>query len=200
MIKPKDYDQVQKYEGGQSLPAGGYICRIVNVLEGQSKAGNEMLTVSLDIAEGEYTNFYQKQFSPGQKWKCNAYILCYGPKGETNRQFKTFVEEVRESNTGWEPQWNDNFSSHFKNTLVGALFGREQFEGSDGRLYWHVKPRFFKSVKDIRDENFTVPEDKPLKGSAQSKSSNPINNNSQYNDVDVFTGYAEVSDDDIPFL
>ena len=99
----------------------------------------------------------------------------------TNRSFKSFCEKMKESNR-IEIPWGDHFCSGLKGKLIGVTFGREQFEGNDDMLHWTTKPKYWKTVSEIREGKYTVPEDRPLK---QESSAPP--------------GFDAISDEDLPF-
>lgn len=170
MQKPQDFDNVQAFGDFVPLPAGGYVCRIMGVEETASRAGAPMIKISLDIAEGQYKDYFANQYRANtrtdKKWSYSAIInqLVYDTSGNnsTNRGFKTFVTSVCESNQSFNVAWGDGFSACFKNRLVGVLFGREEYIGTDGKTHWSTKALNFRSVKTIRDGGFEIPADKPL--------------------------------------
>lgn len=170
MQKPQDFDNVQAFGDFVPLPAGGYVCRIMSVEETASRAGAPMIKISLDIAEGQYKDYFANQYRANtradKKWSYSAIInqLVYDTSGNnsTNRGFKTFVTSVCESNQGFNVAWGDGFAACFKNRLVGVLFGREEYIGTDGKTHWSTKALNFRSVKTIRDGGFEIPADKPL--------------------------------------
>lgn len=189
MNKPKDYDNTQAAGEYKVLPPGGYVCKIVKVLETESQSGKPMLHIGLDIAEGEYTGFFQDRYNKDtrsyKKWPSIFYQLIYTSDGKTNRMFKAFCESVEHSNNINMP-WGDNFATDLRGKLVGVLYGREEYVGQDdGMSHWTVKPRFWRSAESIRKGDFTVPEDRPVKKS-DSQTSMP-------------EGFDSISDDDIPF-
>ena len=55
--------------GSQQLPAGVYVGKVVNVKLGKSQKGDEMLTLAMDIAEGDHKDFYRKQFDRKAQYK-----------------------------------------------------------------------------------------------------------------------------------
>ena len=64
MNKIQGYDEAQAYTGeSRALPAGKYICEIKGAKEVKAKTGKKQLVLQLDIAEGEYKDFYSDQFS-----------------------------------------------------------------------------------------------------------------------------------------
>ena len=169
MVKPTDFDSAQRqttFGESKKLPADGYICRIIRVKESTSKAGKPMLKIALDIDDGEYKGFFREVFDRRVKykadaeWPCIAIVMTQNDDGSTNGGFKNFIECVKESNNGWQPMWGDKFESHFSKQLVGCVFKVEEYEGNDGKKHQTTKPDFahFKSVQQIRDKDFKVPE------------------------------------------
>jgi hypothetical protein len=171
MNKPSDYDSINI--NSTQIPAGGYVCKIMDVKEVKSKAGRDMIAVSLDIAEGDYkdhfANVYKSDTRENKKWGCVYYILLTDKDGNTNRDFKRFCVAVEDSNEGFTVAWGDKFCAGFKNKLIGVLFGREQFLGNNG-LAWSCKPKYLRDVKSIREGKFDVPEDKLYKDPTQTQS------------------------------
>lgn len=188
MQKPKDFDTAQAYGNYEPLPAGGYVCKIVGIKETKSKSGNPMINIAIDIAEGEeqgrFEQAYKASARDDKQWPCVIYQVTENKDGNTNGYFKAFTDAVVESNAGFEIQWGDQFASCFKGRLIGVLFGREQYENREGKVLWSTKPRRgYKTVKDIRDGNFKIPEDQPLKGMPES----------------VPDGFEAIEDEELPF-
>ena len=168
--KPKDYDNVRVGEP-KILPAGGYICKILNAEETTSRNGKPMLKVSFDIDEGEFKGYFRDLF---KGWKENSddpatvkwpftgtkWVMFYNSEGKTNRDFKSFCTALEDSGT---KVWiNDTFDVNgLKGATLGILFRREEHEYNNARS-WRTVPVGFRSVKTIEEGNFNVPEDKPL--------------------------------------
>lgn len=168
--KPKDYDSVKIGEP-RILPAGGYICKILNAEETESRNRKPMLKVSFDIDEGEYKGYFRDLF---KGWKENSddpatvkwpftgtkWVMFYNSEGKTNRDFKSFCTALEDSGT---KVWiNDTFDVNgLRGATLGLIFRREEHEYNNARS-WRTVPVGFRSVKTIEDGNFNVPEDKPL--------------------------------------
>lgn len=186
--KPQDFDTAQAFDGTNTLPADGYVCIIKKVKETVSKKGNEMIEVALDILEGGYKDFYMKKFKAGnnQKWPNAAImrVITTNQDGTTNGNFKHFVNCAEESNN-FTVSWGEKFCECLKGKAIGCLFGREEFEASNGDYMWATKAKTFKRVNEIRNGEFEIPKDKPLKLSDRASES-PV------------TGFRAV-DEDIPF-
>lgn len=170
MIKPRGYDEVQGFQSSKRLPKGGYICEIKKIEEAKSKAGNDVLKVYLDIAEGEYQGIFMEKWEntplvagKEKRWGMISTILVFDTTtGETNRNLKGFLTSVEESNPGFivDKCWGDNFCKFFKGKVVGCVFGDEYFRGTDGELHASAKPRFYVSADKIKKGVFKIPADK----------------------------------------
>ena len=168
--KPKDYDSVKVGEP-RILPAGGYICKILNAEETESRNGKPMLKVSFDIDEGEYKGYFRDLFKGWKessddpatvKWPFTGtkWVMFYNSEGGTNRDFKSFCTALEDSGT---KVWiNDTFDVNgLRGATFGLIFRREEHEYNNARS-WRTVPVGFRSVKTIEDGNYNVPEDKPL--------------------------------------
>ena len=191
MQKPNDYDTARTMGESKKLPPNGYICVIKDAEERKTKKGADMLVAVLDIYEGEYKDFFMDKYEekksyakPGTKAKYPndgiAYLPVYTNEGKTSRKFKTFCEALQASGTSLE--WNENFAKSMVGKLIGVVFGREESE-YDGKTWWACKPFTFKSVDDIRNGNFSVPDDRPL----------------EQDDYQPPNGFSALSVDDVPF-
>lgn len=190
--KPKDYDNVKVGEY-RTLPAGGYICRIIKAEETKSSTGKDMLKVAFDICDGEYTGYFMDQFNERKaaaenpkevKWPFSGtkWILFLNNEGKTNRDFKSFCTALEDSGT--EVWRGDTFDAkNLKDAQVGIIFRREEHEYLNVTS-WRTVPFGFRSVKTIEEGTFNVPEDKPI-----------VSNSEFAAVVDTFSA----AEDDIPF-
>ena len=68
MEKIEGYDTAQALTGEyEKLKPGGYICKIIAAREEKSKSENRMLTLALDIDEGEHKGFFMKRWQELKK-------------------------------------------------------------------------------------------------------------------------------------
>lgn len=209
MNKPQDFDTVQGYGENVPLPAGGYVCKVMNVTETTSKKGDEMIVISLDIIEGDYADYftdsYRNDNRPDKKWGCNMYQLTHDPvnKNSTNRGFKTFTTAVCDSNQGFELKWGNAFCANLKNRIVGCIFRREEYIGTDNNNHFSTKPYQFRGVDTIRNGKFKIPEDKLLDSENTSLPWENIPQNTAAKNVNItpdLSDFTEViSNDDLPF-
>lgn len=168
MQKPKGYDEAKAYGDYTALPAGNYVCKVMSVEETQSKAGKPMIIVNLDIAEGQFADYFTKQWRAdtrdNKKWGCRVYQLVndYQDSTKTSQGFKTFITSVEKSNKGFAVQWGDSFEACFKGKLVGAQFRREEYLDDMSASHWSTKAVGFRSVETIKNGTLDVLPDKPL--------------------------------------
>lgn len=183
MNKPQGYDNYQ-VGSGRKLPAGGYICKIMNVQETKSKTGKNMIAISLDIAEGEYKCFYAEKYknnnSTTKKWGCVTYALT---EGEFVYTFMGFCKSYELSN-GVGINWSNDFGLQFKDKLIGAVFGEEEFEGDKG-ITTTVKVKTFLPTEKIKNGDYTVPDKLCMQSKPVSNGFIPVG--------------GDVDDDDLPF-
>lgn len=204
MNKPKDYDNTPAYGEYSILPAGGYICRIMDVKEGTDRNGQATIDVSLDIAEGLYNGYYSQQWKNDRridkKWGCVVKIWVFDKDGNTSGRFKTFCEAAEKSNSGFHIAWGDYFERCFNNKLIGGLFRREEYMKTDGSAGKVTRCIRFMTVEAVKNRKFTVPEDKTLAYKNDYGTENS-NNYSGFATVasDISGQYSGFSEDDLPF-
>lgn len=210
MNKPSDYDALT-LNNYRELPPGGYVARVLKAEERQTGTGKPMLVVALDICDGEYSNYFMNLFRDRKKNSQNplmvkypnggmAYIVTLDSEGKTRRQFKSFTTSIEES--GGHIVWGDGFCKSIEGATVGVLFGREEYEGNDGKNHWTTKPFFFRSVDRILEGDWTVPDDRPLQkntytptNSFSSEGMNSLFGDAPVTELDNFNA----AQDDIPF-
>ena len=166
-----DYDQVQVGGDFQFLPGGGYVCRIRKAQMTTSSNNLPMVEVMIDIAEGEFKDYFSQLYRDRVGRDANAkypyngilHIVAVDEEGHTKKNFKSFCTSVEKSN-GIEqlPRHDEAFLKALVGKNVGVLYQREEYEGNDGKTHWSTKPKWFRDVETIRSGNFTKPEDVPL--------------------------------------
>lgn len=163
------------------LPKGAYVCKILRADETKN-ANNEgsHIRIGFDIAEGEYKDFYKKQFDANpnedKKWPADAIYLLNVPNDNSKewqlQQWDTFWTHVEDSNEGY---MFDGESSKLKNKLFGGLFHIEQSE-YEGNIYDHTKLKWTRPAQDIRDNKYgRLPKDKLIDSSKTKDESNFMN-------------------------
>ena len=191
------YNEVSAANPGEFLllPAGGYVCRIFNSQFVKSKAGNDLLVLYLDIAEGEFAGHFKaaanrvKNFNSDLKWD-NAAIYrqrIFDDTGRVARFFKGLLSCIAKSN---KTNFNlINFEADsLRGLLCGFIFAEEEYNKKDGSIATRTFAKFPKIVDDIRNGNFNIPELKKLSPSPKTTTTD--------ND---FPNSTPIDPDDCPF-
>lgn len=151
--KPANWDSVEAITGNyKKLPAGGYVCSIVRAECTKSKNGKEMLKLAIDIAEGEYKDFYLNQYLQEQernkeqaKWRGSYYQLT---EGDSMGRFKGMLLNIEKSNPGYKWNWNEK---SLEGKLFGGVFREEEYINRNGGLSTAVKLISIRPVEGITD-------------------------------------------------
>jgi len=164
----KGYDETKAYGSGmEQLPKGGYVCKIMKASVESGQYG-EQLVIALDIAEGDfkdyYANEYRNQDREDKKWHGNYYLSIPTDDGSekdgwTKRKFKTFTNAVEDSNSGYAWNWDET-------TLKGKLFGGLFIEKEriyQGKIYTSTICGGATTIGAIREGEFKLPKDRPVK-------------------------------------
>ena len=184
--------EIKKSVGASApLPAGGYVAKILNAKVEEYNWG-EVLVISFDIAEGEYKDFFSKQYKENtredKKWKGNFRLTVPNEGNQyfdsQKRTFGNAIWAIEESNHGYHWDWNE---SALNGKMVGVLFRNFEWEMDDWRSGWSTECCTFVSVEDVRTGNFKQPKDKPLR--------NKSTNNAPASNFTVI----DDSLDDLPF-
>lgn len=168
MFKPNNYDTTKEYGSFETLPAGNYVCKIIMVEETVSKAGNEMLKIYMDIADGEYAGLFQELYRDDtreeKKWPCIVNQLTQDKSGNCNRGLKSFISAVAASNPGFDPDliWGENFCKFFRDKLVGASFREEEWLNQNSEKRTSVKAYRFFAADTIEDQAMPQPKLLPI--------------------------------------
>lgn len=192
--KPNNWENVQAFSDRPKLPLGAYVCKIRQTRIQDTDYGSQ-LCLLFDIAEGEHSGYFQKDFSANtnqdKKWRGLLRVWLPTDDGSekdelTKRTFKGMVTAFEKSNPGYQWDWNE---SSLTNKTVGVLFRNEEwsFNGQQG---WAVRPFRAISADSVREGSYTLPKDKPLSGRQSSAALT-------YQPAPA--GYTEVADDDLPF-
>lgn len=161
MKEYKDFENVQATDGGSSrLPAGGYICRITEVVDTpiDEKTGKgDYLKIEYDIAEGEYKNYYADKYERFGDFWGGRFIRSY--KEKAIGMFKHFINCVTESNAGYSWNWNE---ATLIGKCVGLVFGEEEYQNQNGEIKTRLYVKDIKTVEQIKKGDYKTPELKKL--------------------------------------
>lgn len=204
MQKPSGFDEAREYGTYIPLPAGNYVCKIMSVEETQSRNGDPMIIISLDIAEGEYKDYFAKAWREdtrqNKKWGCRVWQLVndFQDKSKTSPGFKTFITSAERSNNGFKVKWGNEFESCFKGRLIGGMFRREEYLDNLSDAHWSTRCASFRSAEDIRSGKLDILPDKPLNDTqasqALSREQKPAPVPADLSDFEEV-----ISDGDLPF-
>ena len=157
------------------LPAGGYVCSIVNAEITNSKAGNPMLVLYIDIVEGEFAKHFRNAFErvrgsrPDIKWDNSGIYrqLIFDKTGKVSRFFKGLLTCIEKSNGSFHFNPRTFDEQILRGCLIGFVFAEEEYTKTDGSTGNRTFAKFPKPVDDIRSGNFNVPEPKKLAEKSQ---------------------------------
>lgn len=160
----ENWDAINPIMAGtnQALPAGAYPCVVKNVMLGASKAGDEMLTLALDIAEGDYKDHFKqmferrKQFNANAKWPCQYYQLTRKDE-QTCGRFKGLITVFEKDNPAFRWMWEE---SALKGLKCGCIFREEEYIGTDDGV--HTTTRCYAIIPTEELADATIPEKKCL--------------------------------------
>ena len=150
----EDAQKNARYTGGEKLPAGAYVAKVMNVRYTPGENGNsDRIDVQFDIAEGEYKGFFKKQFEENtqedKKWKGKASV--YVPKddgsekdGWTKNSFAKWTNAFEDSNGSYKWDWDEN---KWKGLKVGLMFA-ETGNVIEGKEVVYTEVRYPMSVAD----------------------------------------------------
>jgi hypothetical protein len=165
-MKVPGYNKENRRQSFEQLPKGAYVCKILNIEAMKSKSGKDMAKISFDIAEGDYKDFYTKQYqantSEDKKWSYDAVtylVLPYeGCDPFITQNWDTFWANVEDSNNGFV---FDGDEKKVQGKTFGGVFRIEETEGNNGNVYTHTRLAYTRVAQDIRDGKVTkLPNDK----------------------------------------
>ena len=153
----------------EPLPAGGYVAKILNAKVEEYSWG-EKLVISFDVAEGEYKDFFRKQYNENtredKKWKGNFRLTVPNEGNQyfdsQKRTFGNAIWAIEESNPSFRWAWDENA---LKGKMVGVLFRDREWE-IEGNTGMTTECCTFVSVEDVRTNNFKIPKPKMLNKAA----------------------------------
>ena len=190
-MKPiNNWDNVQAAGNIETLPAGAYVCEIMQAKETKNKnSDGTHLEISFDVCEGDYKGFFQQDWK-GQDREDKFWrgIIRQNIPNEQSakyilqcRFFKRFTNALEDSNPGYHWDWNE---AALKGKKIGVVFGERERESQKGTVYTVTDATEMISVEDVKNGKFKVPEKKRLQRTASSAG---------------FTPLDDVDDGDLPF-
>lgn len=136
----------------KSLPIGAYECIIKDArINHNEQSGKDTFKVSIDIASGEYKDYFQKMYEADtridRKWNNNA-VRYLAFTGDNVAYFKGFITTVENSNVGYTWDWDE---TKLKGKKVCGVFQYEEYEKQDGTRGIKVRLSKFRSLEKMKD-------------------------------------------------
>lgn len=191
MIKSYNGFKSERTTPRETLPVGGYVAKIMDATVISYDWG-DVLKVDFDIAEGEYKGFFATDYrnnpNDDKKWRGTYRINIPDERNQyfdsQRKSFNNFIACLEETNSGFHFDWDE---SKLKGKGIGVLFRNKEWE-YNGSTGWTTECCAVTTAKDVREGNFKMPKDKPLKAKAASAGTYSA------------SAFAPVEDDsDLPF-
>ena len=144
------------------LPAAGYVCKIVNAKITNSKAGNPMIVLDLDIAEGKFVGYFkttQARFK-NDKWSNDAVIrqVLRDKNGGVAPRFKGLIAVIEKSNPDFAFNPREFDTDKLRGQLIGCVFGAKEYRRKNGEIGVKAVAKFVCTIEHIRSGNFKIPD------------------------------------------
>lgn len=144
-------------EDFKSLPIGAYECIIKDArIHKNPDNGKETLKVSIDIATGEYKDYFQKRYdnntNTDKKWDNNA-VRYLAFQGDNVSYFKGFITCVENSNVGYTWDWEE---TNLKNKKICGVFQYEEYEKQDSSKAVKVRLSKFRSLDKMQEAKYNL--------------------------------------------
>lgn len=180
-INKDTWDNAKEYSDFEKLPAGGYVCAIMNVEDFPEK---EYLAITYDIAEGDYADYYSDDWGKEHPY-AHRFVRSY--KEKAMGMMKGFLKAVDESNgTNFGESITTGLDEHrLVGRLVGLILREEEYESNRGDIRRRLAVHRAVSIDTIRSGNYKVPDLKRLDCNTDTPQTP--------------AGFEPVSVDDMPF-
>lgn len=207
MKKFNGYSEAKKAASysNEKLPEGAYICKVLNVKyhESNDSSKGDMIELSFDIAEGEYKEFFKRQYQNNQnedkKWKGRVYIYCPLDDGSerdgwTKTAFAKWTNSLEESNNGYVWDWDEQ---KWTNKIVGIVFGKT---GTviDGKEIVYTEARFPVAISEVKNGKAPVAKFKAKNGYTGRQAESGASGSAQPATTDPWQT-VDSEDDGLPF-
>ena len=157
-----DWNSVTATDDGtfQQIPAGGYVVRITDVEDKESKQYVELV---FDIAEGEHKGFYADAWGLAHPY---AHHIFLSYKDSALGMLKGRLESIQASNAGFDAfaAWDAGRIDLFVDRLVGVNLQEEEYERNDGSVGTRINVCQVVDAQKVRDGLVKVREKKTLDG------------------------------------
>lgn len=152
--------------------AGGYVCKIVNVINEPSR---EYLKISFEIVEGEFKGYSSYIYNNYNFYPISTFVSY---KEKALPFFKKFLSQVEKSNNIKFNLSNTFDESSLNGKFLGVILNQEEYTDNNGNLKTRLVVQETKTGQDIREGNFTI---KPLvKKEATNSDLNALESEGEY--------------------
>lgn len=191
---------------------GAYVLKILGAKIERFSGGKLAFKLKIDIAEGEFTDYYKQlyeynksgKFGDDAKWKGTFSIFIPdGSEGDPDYKkqvasFKRSITAINDSNKGKPLDGNKGFNTDdFKGKKVGGAFGLVDWE-YNGKEGTRCECRWLVGVDRVKAGEVETPAHKGLKG-AEPKQAATQNSGAAASAGSVADFEDILSDDDPPF-
>ena len=147
MFKPSNYDTEKERTFFDELPsAGPYVGKIIHAEEKQSKSGNPMLVLSIDISEGQFKDYYKNLSDRISK---DCFLKHYRVLTDENAGYlKGDILAIEHSNPGFIYNFDETTLS---GRLVGINIREEEYVANNGNIKISLKIVHLCGVVDVRN-------------------------------------------------
>ncbi|MDO4801244.1 MAG: hypothetical protein Q4A15_03680 [Prevotellaceae bacterium] len=157
-MKAINLSNVQEAGTGNSLKAGGYVCKYTQVADVPDK---EYLYMEFDVAEGEQKDYFKKLEESKGFWAGKCYRSY---KEAALPMFKRMCSAVTKSNAGFifdGGEQNANEATLI-GKLVGIVLGEEEYIKNNGDIGTRLYVSYECDAEKIRKGDFKVPDKKVI--------------------------------------
>ena len=176
----KKYDvKPEKPSGGrETLPAGGYVCQILNA-KVESGEWGDTLVIAHDVCEGEFSGLFKRDYDNNtmedKKWRGTFRLKLPKDDGTEQdawkkRSLSNFLWAIEQSNPGFTFNWDEKT---LKGKKIGLIYRNKEWE-YNGRSGWTTEAAGTESIDNIRDGKFRALKDKPLTNKPTAQTFNEI--------------------------
>lgn len=152
----------QSEQSKVKMPAGGYVCRIVKSEASVNRYNEPCLLLYLDVAEGDFKNYFGGIYSRRLERGDNKYPCVYNQRvgNKSKKYFDQLMEAIQASNADYictrrdGEDWDER---EVEGLLVGVVLQEKEFINSRGKVRVVLTPYEFKSVDEIRRKDFDAP-------------------------------------------
>lgn len=197
-MKPiENYEDVEAKGISDFVPLklGGHVCMIKKAYITETTTCKEVICLELDILDGEFKDYYQKQYDNSnkkeKKWGCIYRQLTQ----ESPEFFKGMITSIENSNPGFKFNWDE---SQLVGKKVGGIFGLEEYKRNDGTIGTVTKCIRLRSADKI--SNVLIPAVKLIDNTKMSYDDYVERKTTikEFTNGEV-TDFGSVSDEDLPF-